>query len=430
VQSLPVLGGRYRLGPEIGSGGMGAVHRAWDERFEREVAIKLVKSSGVERERLRREAQYLAHLDHPNLVAVLDAGEDVLRRVDTVWFAMELVHGPDLRTVLRDHGPMDGAGVRRVLAGVLDALGALHAANVVHRDLKPANVLLTADPGARRWDVKLVDLGIAHHARTDHLTSTGQIVGTAAYLSPEQVRGVELGPPTDVYALGLLAIEALSGRIAFPGGPAESAAARLVRTPDLPAAIDPSWRAVLGAMTAIDPAARPSVGRLAELVRRLPDDALSGAGADLATVPLTVALDDLPTSVLAVADAPAAAASPRRVRPARRHLLVAACFVLAVVAAGGWFAALTGGPQPSAAANPPAATSPASHAPRPSATVDAVRRTPAPTPTPSATTTAAEPAAAVQPTPGPDAKSQDRAKRWMDRVRERLKEFRPPHRHD
>ncbi|RIX30059.1 serine/threonine-protein kinase [Amnibacterium setariae] len=432
MQSLPVLGGRYRLGPEIGSGGMGAVHRAWDERFEREVAIKLVKSSGVERERLRREAQYLAHLDHPNLVAVLDAGEDVLRRVDTVWFAMELVHGPDLRTVLRDHGPMDGVGVRRVLAGVLDALGALHAANVVHRDLKPANVLLTADPRARRWDVKLVDLGIAHHARTDHLTSTGQIVGTAAYLSPEQVRGVELGPPTDVYALGLLAIEALSGRIAFPGGPAESAAARLVRTPDLPAAIDPSWRAVLGAMTAIDPAARPSVGRLAELVRRLPDDALSGAGADLATAPLTLVMADPATAVLAPADAPTPARRTARVRPARRHLLVAACFVLAVVAAGGWFAALTGGAQPSAAADPPAVSAPASHAPTPKATVDAVRTTPTPGPTPSATSKAP-----VPPVPGPGkqavdrrAEQRERAERWMDRVRDRLKEFQPPHRHD
>src|ERR1700712_4492612 len=115
MQTIPVLGGRYRLGPEIGSGGMGAVHRAWDERFDREVAIKVVRSGGVEKERLRREAQYLAHLDHPNLVAVLDAGEDRLRGTDTVWFAMELVHGPDLRAVLRQGGPMDGAAVRKVL---------------------------------------------------------------------------------------------------------------------------------------------------------------------------------------------------------------------------------------------------------------------------------------------------------------------------
>ena len=236
MQVIPVLGGRYRLGPEIGSGGMGAVHRAWDERFSREVAIKILRagSDEVERERLRREAQYLAHLDHPNLVAVLDAGSDRLRSREAVWFAMELVEGPDLRTVVRQDGPLDGGAVRRILAGLLAALDALHTAGVVHRDLKPANVLLTAEPATGRWDVKLVDLGIAQHIRTDHLTSTGQIVGTAAYLSPEQVNGHAIGAATDVYALGLVAIEALTGRIAFPGAPAESAAARLVRGPDLP----------------------------------------------------------------------------------------------------------------------------------------------------------------------------------------------------
>ena len=261
MQVIPVLGGRYRLGPEIGSGGMGAVHRAWDERFGREVAIKILRagSDDVERERLRREAQYLARLDHPNLVAVLDAGSDRLRSREAVWFAMELVAGPDLRTVVRQDGPLDGAAVRRILAGLLAALDALHTAGVVHRDLKPANVLLTAEPATGRWDVKLVDLGIAQHIRTDHLTSTGEVVGTAAYLSPEQVNGHAIGAATDVYALGLVAIEALTGRIAFPGAPAESAAARLVRGPDLPPGLEHAWRAVLTAMTARDPDDRPSV---------------------------------------------------------------------------------------------------------------------------------------------------------------------------
>jgi serine/threonine protein kinase len=439
VQTLPVLGGRYRLGPEIGSGGMGAVHRAWDERFEREVAIKIVRSGGVEKERLRREAQYLAHLDHPNLVAVLDAGEDVLRHTDSVWFAMELVHGPDLRTVLRQDGPMDGAGVRRVLLGLLAALDALHAADVVHRDMKPANVLLTAEPATGRWDVKLVDLGIAQHVRTDHLTSTGQVVGTAAYLSPEQVSGRAIGPATDVYALGLLAIEALTARIAFPGGPAESAAARLVRSPDLPRGIDPSWRALLTAMTALDPADRPSVTALVDAVRRLPDVAQSEAGADVPTERMTIVGPPLgehrPTAVLSVPSAPSPARTHHR---PRRHLLVAACLLLAVVAAGGWIAALSGGSGPTAAADPtsspaavqttaPSASRTATPTTRPVVATVTPTPTATPTPTPTPTGTSASPTPVQQPIASvPDrSKLEQRSKAWMDRLRERLQRHQP-----
>ena len=395
MQTIPVLGGRYRLGPEIGSGGMGAVHRAWDERFDREVAVKVVRSGGVEKERLRREAQYLARLDHANLVAVLDAGEDRLRGTDTVWFAMELVHGPDLRTVLRQDGPMDGAAVRKVLLGVLAAIDVLHVAGVVHRDLKPANVLLTAEPATGRWDVKLVDLGIAQHIRTDHLTSTGQVVGTAAYLSPEQVSGRPIGPATDVYALGLLAIEALSGRIAFPGGPAESAAARLVRPPAMPPALGPAWRGVLTAMTALDPDERPGVTRLLEVVRALPDEAQDPDAADLSTQLMTAVLpaEAHPTAVL-----PAVAARPRprgaRRERGRRNVLAGACALLVVIAAGGWIAALSGGGSPAASAETPA----------PSATVHSARPTPKPaasTPAPVVTPAAASTSAPAATPPGP-----------------------------
>lgn len=426
MQTIPVLGGRYRLGPEIGSGGMGAVHRAWDERFEREVAIKIVRSGGVEKERLRREAQYLAHLDHPNLVAVLDAGEDVLRRTDSVWFAMELVHGPDLRTVLRQDGPMRGADVRHVLTGLLAALDALHTAGVVHRDMKPANVLLTAEPSAARWDVKLVDLGIAQHMRTDHLTSTGQIVGTAAYLSPEQVRGRQIGPPTDVYALGLLAIEALSGTIGFPGGPAESATARLVRGPDLPRDLEPAWRTVLRAMTAVDPADRPPVGVLRDLVARLPDETESFAAADLPTQQLSMA-GDAPTAVM-----PSFAPAVRvRHRP-RRHLLAVACLLLALVAAGGWFAALTGG----GGANAAAVTVGSSAATPKAATKATPTATHRPSPSPSATTrpvtaTPTAPVAGPATVPTQDSgvadpsKFEQRTKQWLDRFGERLHGYHP-----
>jgi serine/threonine protein kinase len=377
VQVIPVLGGRYRLGPEIGSGGMGAVHRAWDERFGREVAIKVLRagSDDVEKERLRREAQYLARLDHPNLVAVLDAGSDRLRSREAMWFAMELVAGPDLRTVVRQDGPLDGAAVRRILAGLLAALDALHTAGVVHRDLKPANVLLTAEPATGRWDVKLVDLGIAQHIRTDHLTSTGQVVGTAAYLSPEQVNGRAIGAATDVYALGLVAIEALTGRIAFPGAPAESAAARLVRGPDLPPGLARSWRTVLSAMTALDPEDRPSVQVLRDLVGGLPDDIHAPDGAEVSTELITVVraptADANPTAVLPSGEHRASLRARRARRRPRRHLLATAFLLLVVVAAGGWIAALSGGSAPAAAA---AATTPAAAraaAPAPTITITA-----------------------------------------------------------
>ena len=437
MQTIPVLGGRYRLGPEIGSGGMGAVHRAWDERFDREVAIKVVRSGGVEKERLRREAQYLAHLDHPNLVAVLDAGEDRLRGTDTVWFAMELVHGPDLRTVLRQDGPMDGAAVRRVLLGVLAAIDVLHVAGVVHRDLKPANVLLTAEPATGRWDVKLVDLGIAQHIRTDHLTSTGQVVGTAAYLSPEQVSGKPIGPATDVYALGLLAIEALSGRIAFPGGPAESAAARLVRPPALPPALGPAWRGVLTAMTALDPDRRPGVRRLLEVVRTLPDEAQDPDAADGTTQLMTTVL---PSEAHATAVLPAVAGRPRRHGTTRerrrRDVLAGACALLVVIAAGGWIAALSGGAAPAASAETTAPTT-AAHTAAPTASPPTSPPTPAVTPTVAASTPVAQATAAVPQRPAPVTARQrptqqqrsdaveKAAKRLTDRLEQRLREYAP-----
>jgi eukaryotic-like serine/threonine-protein kinase len=430
VQVIPVLGGRYRLGPEIGSGGMGAVHRAWDERFNREVAIKILHagSDSVERERLRREAQYLAHLDHPNLVAVLDAGTDTLRKREAVWFAMELVEGPDLRSVVRQDGPMDGPAVRRILTGLLAALGALHAAGVVHRDLKPANVLLTAEPATGRWDVKLVDLGIAQHMRTDHLTSTGQIVGTAAYLSPEQVSGHPIGAETDVYALGLLAVEALTGRIAFPGAPAESAAARLVRGPDLPPDLDPAWRTVLRGMTALDPADRPTVTMLTSLVRRLPDATRSLDSAEVTTALMTAVLPPIqeaqPTALL---DARPVRETTRRRRQPRRHLMVAAFLLLVVAAAGGWIAALSGGGSPSADANPLVSTSaPASRAasrtPAPAPTVTVTAAAAEPAPTPSATAPAEQPATNAVTTSS--MQGADALRRWEKALRDRLHQHR------
>ncbi|MGT2424812.1 serine/threonine-protein kinase [Amnibacterium kyonggiense] len=274
-----LLDGRYRLGPVIGAGGMGAVHRAHDVRLGRDVAVKLLPAGAgaADCERLRREVEYLGAVQHPNLVAILDGGADLDGgarggRGGVAWFAMELVAGPDLRTLLRERGPMDGAGMRRLLAGVAGALAAMHAAGLVHRDVTPSNIMLTADPFAR-WEAKLTDLGIARRVVSARLTDAGRVVGTAAYLSPEQAVGGEVGPPTDVYSLALVAVEALTGATPFPGSAVESATARLLRPPALPADLDPAWRDLLLAATATDPAERPAAAAFRAAVLDLPEDA-------------------------------------------------------------------------------------------------------------------------------------------------------------
>ncbi len=444
MKTLPLLGERYRLGPIVGTGGMGSVHRAWDERFDREVAVKVVRAGAdaVEQERLRREAQYLARLDHPSLVAVYDAGADRTSTGETVWFAMELVHGPDLRRVLADRGRLSTADAARVLEGAAGALQVLHAAGVVHRDLKPANVLLTADPDAGRWDVKLADLGIAQLMRAEQLlTATGQVVGTAAYLSPEQVSGGRIGPPCDVYALGLLAIEALTGRVPFPGGVAESVTARLVRDPEMPAAAGREWCRLLTAMTARDPEDRPDARAVAERLRALPRSAEPLPDEARAT-------DVLPASVLRpgtpVEDLPTEAIEPGVTRPLaqrpvlgpptswtpalrprraplrrRRALLAAGALTAALGLAGGGAALLGGGGPPASAETAPSSSAPAvqRHSPAPTPTPS---RTPsaAPSVAPSRTASAAAPAPAAPAVQAPAVKTSDRhgAARGRDRA--------------
>ena len=375
MRSLPLLGDRYRLGPVIGTGGMGAVHRAYDERFGREVAVKVVRSGAdeVERERMRREAQYLAGLDHPSLVAVYDAGWDHSGIGETVWFAMELIEGPDLRCVLRDGGPMSTADVARVLEGAAGALATLHAAGVVHRDLKPANVLLTDHPASGRWDVKLADLGIAQLMRGDQLTSTGQVIGTAAYLSPEQVAGERIGPASDLYALGLLVLEALTGEIAFPGGAVESASARLVRSPEVPRWLGPAWRSLLTTMTGRHPGDRPTAEDVLRRCAALPRGA-DRAGTTLVMPATSTLLDaaDTPTEAIGVVGTQVlerpvppttgwtpALRSRRRPLRTRRTLLAAGALTVAAALAGGGAAIVGGTAGATGAAQPAARTSPA-----------------------------------------------------------------------
>ncbi|GAA2007030.1 hypothetical protein GCM10009719_15730 [Nocardioides kribbensis] len=252
-----MVAGRYRLGEVLGRGGMADVHRATDTVLAREVAVKLLRSTAdqaSDRARFTAEARTLAGLSHRGLVTVLDAGVDA----EHPFLVMELVEGTTLGARLAD-GPLPAAEAARIGQQVADALSYAHGRGVVHRDVKPGNVLLAPD-----GRVKLADFGIARLiGDTVRHTQTGTAVGTAAYLAPEQVRGEELDTSVDVWSLGLVLLEALTGERAYPGSPTESAMARLHRPPPVPADLPPGWSDLLCAMTAADPAARPSTAQVA-----------------------------------------------------------------------------------------------------------------------------------------------------------------------
>ena len=213
-----MLGGRYRLDRLLGSGGMAQVYDGRDIRLDRPVAIKLLRpelaaDSGL-RQRFELEAQAAARLSHPNVVAVFDAGEDAGR----AYIVMERLGGESMADVL-GRGPMDLAWLRRMAADVLAALGAAHLAGIIHRDIKPANILIGADGRG-----KVADFGIARVAEergaagfSRGLTATGTVIGTPAYLAPERAMGQPATPQSDLYSVGVVLYEALTGRKPFAG---------------------------------------------------------------------------------------------------------------------------------------------------------------------------------------------------------------------
>jgi tRNA A-37 threonylcarbamoyl transferase component Bud32 len=251
-----LLSGRYRLGGLLGRGGMADVYDGFDERLARPVAIKILRSTtgddGAMRFRFEREARSVARLSHPAVVAVYDSGEDHGR----AYLVMERLPGETLADRIR-LGPVDAQWLVPVLVDVLGALAAAHALGMVHRDIKPANILLVGDGHA-----KVADFGIAKiyqdgptgdddTGRAD-LTATGLILGTVAYLSPEQIGGAPASPQADIYAVGVVAYEALAGRKPFVGDNAIAQA-----------------RAVAQGQTSDLAAGRPDVDpRLAAVVRR------------------------------------------------------------------------------------------------------------------------------------------------------------------
>jgi serine/threonine protein kinase len=244
-----VIGDRYEVGPCLGRGATARVFRAYDRLGDRGVAIKLFHPGAVAIEQRRRlkEIQILSALQHPGLVTLYDAGT-----VDGVAFlVMKLVEGPNLADRI-DDGPLGVAEVTELAARLADALAYVHDRGVTHRDLKPANVLL--DSGSPL----ISDFGVAKTFDATRVTATGNVVGTVAYMAPEQVLGEEVGPRADIYALGLVLLECLTGVREYGGTMVESAICRLHRPPRIPAGLPNRLEDLLQHMTAQEPAERPS----------------------------------------------------------------------------------------------------------------------------------------------------------------------------
>ena len=261
-----VLGERYRVGKVIGDGGMGSVYRGTDVVLGREVALKVFRADVTDPDELRRqqaEARMLAGLNHPGLVTLFDTGTLLSGGREIPFLVMELVSGTDLRNHLAS-GPLPGAEVARLGAELAGALQYIHHRGVVHRDIKPANILLTRYTADSPLRPKLADFGIARMLDGARVTATNMVPGTAAYLSPEQASGGQVGPPADIYSLGLVLLEALTGKVAFPGPPLEAAVARLSQDPDIPGVLGPRWTRLLAAMTARDPRDRPEASAISE----------------------------------------------------------------------------------------------------------------------------------------------------------------------
>jgi serine/threonine protein kinase len=321
-----LLDGRYRLGEVLGSGGAAEVIRAVDERLDRAVAVKLFRGDVADQlQRHEDEMRTLARLAHAGLVTVFDAGTD--DETQRPYLVMQLVEGSTLAEQLR-RGPLPSLRTAQIGASLADALAYVHEQGLVHRDVKPANVLIGAD--AR---VHLADFGIARIVDSAHVTRTGDVLGTPAYFAPEQVSGEPVGPPSDVYALGLVLLECLTGRREYDGTSIEVAMARLNRQPEIPTALPGIWQDLLAGMTARDPAARVSAVQAAERMRRI---TAGGDDHTVAMAPLapTVAAP-MATSVMPVQTA-ATAMPPPAPPPAKRGSragLVALLVVIVLVAA-------------------------------------------------------------------------------------------------
>jgi serine/threonine-protein kinase len=231
-----LIGGRYRLDAEIGRGGMSSVYRAFDTVLERTVAVKLmhrhVAADSDQLERFRREARSVARLSHPHIVAVIDAGEEPSPEPGgsgsdesgTPYIVLEYVDGETLKSLIRREGPLEIVQALAYAIEIARALGAAHERQIVHRDVKPHNILISEEGGA-----KITDFGIARTLTEESLTMAGRVLGTTDYVSPEQALGHPVTGQSDLYSLGVVLFEMLTGDVPFHGDSPVAVAMKHVR---------------------------------------------------------------------------------------------------------------------------------------------------------------------------------------------------------
>jgi len=337
-----VIGGRYRLDAEIGRGGMSTVYRAFDTVLERPVAIKLmhreIAADSDQLERFRREARSVAQLNHPHVVTVIDAGEQPSAEsngaggedaFETPYIVLEYVDGETLKDVIRREGPLDIPQAIAYAIEIARALGAAHERQIVHRDVKPHNVLISEEGGA-----KITDFGIARTLTEEGLTMDGRVLGTTDYVSPEQALGQDVTGQSDLYSLGVVLFEMLTGEVPFRGSSPVAVAMKHVRedVPDvqrLRPGVSAATAAVVERAVSKDLARRypDAASMLADLEEVL---AIEAARAGQATGEVTSVLRTLP--------APARRRLPWRMRhPARWVVslaLLVAIVAIALIAGG------------------------------------------------------------------------------------------------
>jgi eukaryotic-like serine/threonine-protein kinase len=303
-----VIAGRYELGRRLGIGGMSTVQLALDRRLERNVAVKLLAEHLADDpafvSRFRREALAAARLVHPNVVQVFDFGFD--EAAHQHFIVMEHVPGRSCAELLRERGHLDVEETVEIVAQACRGLDYAHRNGVVHRDVKPGNLLVTDDGG-----VKLADFGIAKATEQSSITQVGSVLGTAAYLAPEQARGEEAGPRADLYSLGVVAYQLLSGRLPYEAASLSELALKQQR--ELPTPLDqlnpdvpPALAQAIALALELDPEGRPETAAAMEQTIRDGARGVAPAGAPTRSTAATRVI------------APAAATAATRALPRRR----------------------------------------------------------------------------------------------------------------